>query len=432
MVEESATRTGGRDATTRHIAPKLALAVGMPSTPAPKGWRWAALSDIARLESGHTPSRRHPEYWSGDVPWISIRDAKANHGSRIDDTEEKISRSGLENSSARLLPENTVCLSRTASVGYVVVMGRSMATSQDFVNWVCSADLEPDFLKYLLISEGDDLLRFASGAVHQTIYFPEAKAFHICLPTRAVQRRVVEILDEAFAGIVAAKAHAEQNRQNARSLFESHLYSVFVRSNPTWEETTLGEATGGVFTGPFGSVLHKSDYVESGIPLVNPIHITETGIEADYRKSVSQQTATRLAYYRLQAGDIVISRRGEMGRCALVTAVEHGWLCGTGCFFIRPSSKCDMRLLVRYLRSNHCREQLNSLAGGTVMPNLSNTALASLPLQLPPVVAQRRLVATLDALSAETQRLEALYTKKLAALDELKASLLHQAFSGQL
>ena len=85
-IEPGVTTTGGRDATTRHIPANLALAVGMPSTPAPVGWQWAALTKLARLESGHTPSRQHPEYWEGGIPWMGIRDAKANHGRRIWET----------------------------------------------------------------------------------------------------------------------------------------------------------------------------------------------------------------------------------------------------------------------------------------------------------------------------------------------------------
>ena len=117
------TATGGREASTRHIPPKLALAVGRPSSAAPRGWEWSELTKLARLESGHTPSRNHPEYWGGEIPWIGIKDARAHHGGVIDDTEQKTNELGILNSSARVLPANTVCLSRTASVGYVVVMG---------------------------------------------------------------------------------------------------------------------------------------------------------------------------------------------------------------------------------------------------------------------------------------------------------------------
>jgi type I restriction enzyme S subunit len=197
-------------------------------------------------------------------------------------------------------------------------------------------------------------------------------------------------------------------------------------------ETTLGTATEGVFTGPFGSLLHKRDYVENGIPLVNPAHITDTGIEPDMRKTVSSATAKRLANYIMREGDVVIGRRGEMGRCALVTEIEDGWLCGTGSFYIKPSDRCDMGYLVRYLRSDECRKQLDALAAGTVMPNLSNTALAGLSIFLPPPREQRKTVHEIDALSQETQRLARVYERKLAALEALKKSLLHQAFTGQL
>jgi type I restriction enzyme S subunit len=197
-------------------------------------------------------------------------------------------------------------------------------------------------------------------------------------------------------------------------------------------ETTLEQATAGVFTGPFGSLLHKHDYIENGIPLVNPAHITDTGIEPDMRKTVSEATAKRLANYIMNEGDVVIGRRGEMGRCALVTEVEDGWLCGTGSFFIKPSERCDMGYLVHYLRSDGCRKHLEALAGGAVMPNLSNTALGGLSIFLPSLREQKEIVNEIDALSAETQRLASLYERKLAALEALKKSLLHQAFSGTL
>ncbi|MGB0143576.1 MAG: restriction endonuclease subunit S [Akkermansiaceae bacterium] len=426
------TKTGGRSATTRTIPGEVALSVGETAMSTPDGWRWRKLTDIARLESGHTPSRKHPEYWDGDIPWIGIRDATRNHGKRIADTIQHTNELGIANSSARILPENTVCLSRTASVGYVIVMGRPMATSQDFVNWVCSEKLNPEFLRYLLLAERDSFLRFASGATHQTIYFPEVKAFHICYPPLPEQERIVAILDEALEGIATATAHAERNLHNARELFQSVLQSTFEQKGEDWVKTTLGDATGGVSTGPFGSLLHKKDYVENGIPLVNPAHITDTGIEPDSRKTVSLETSERLSSYSMSVGDIVIGRRGEMGRCAVVTTVEDGWLCGTGSFFIKPSEKAIPDFLVSYLRSDGCRERLESIAGGAVMKNLSNTALSNFVIPLPPVEEQKAIVQKLDALATEIRRLEAVYQRKLDALAELKQSLLQRAFAGEL
>ncbi len=285
--------------------------------------------------------------------------------------------------------------------------------------------LVPKFFYYQLQAAQLDSLGYAR-------HYKLLKELEIKYPDLAEQHRIVALLDEAFDGIAAARASAEKNLQNAQALFESHLQAVFTERGEEWLKTTLAEATGGVFTGPFGSLLHKSDYIENGIPLVNPAHITSIGIEPDFRKTVSEDTAQRLSSYVMRAGDIVIGRRGEMGRCALVTDIEDGWLCGTGSFVIKPSNHCDPRYLVRFLRSKGCRKQLEEIAGGAVMPNLSNTDLGNLPILLPPLDRQQVLLEGIDSVWAETQRLESLYQRKLAALDALKQSLLHQAFSGQL
>ncbi len=294
--------------------------------------------------------------------------------------------------------------------------------------------LLPEFVSLFFQTAGywQSIKDGSSGSAQGGFNATKLGALRIPVPPLPEQRRIVDILDEAFADIATAKVNAEKNVQNARDLFESHLQSVFTQRGDGWVETTLGQATAGVFTGPFGSVLHKSDYVANGIPLVNPAHITETGIEPDLSKTVSRQTAKRLEGYIMRKGDIVIGRRGEMGRCALVTEAEDGWLCGTGSFFIKPSSRCDTRYLVRFLRSCGCRERLEKMAGGAVMPNLSNTALGGLPINLPPLERQSSIVEEIDALASETQRLESIYDQKLAALESLKKSLLHQAFSGQL
>ncbi len=119
----------------------------------PSQWQAGRIRYVARLESGHTPSRQHPEYWSDCViPWFTLADVwQLRDGSMkyVSETTEKISELGLANSAARLLPKDTVILSRTASVGFTGILERPMATSQDFVNWICGSRIMPEYLWYV-------------------------------------------------------------------------------------------------------------------------------------------------------------------------------------------------------------------------------------------------------------------------------------------
>jgi type I restriction enzyme S subunit len=240
------TITGGRQAATSIIPGKWALSVGDPGIVSLSGFRWLPLSSLARLESGHTPSRRQPSYWDGDIPWIGIRDATGNHGRVIYSTNESVTELGIANSSARVLPAGTVCLSRTASVGYVVSMGKAMATSQDFVNWVCGPSLRPMYLHYILLLEQESVRRFAVGSVHPTVYYPEVKAFHVCIPEVAEQDAILEVLqslddkiavNDGIATAVHNLAQAQCRRANEflKPVELSEIAEITMGSSPPGE-----------------------------------------------------------------------------------------------------------------------------------------------------------------------------------------------------
>jgi type I restriction enzyme, S subunit len=185
--------------------------VSLPSdlTPAPTGWRWSKLSDLARLESGHTPSRARPDWWDGDVSWISLTEIRHLDGRWTEETRIKTNPEGIAHSAARILPRGTVCFSRTASVGFVTIMAKPMCTSQDFANWVCGEDLDPEFLMYALICARDYLRTLASGATHKTIYMPTLEQFRICAPARPEQERIVGRLKAQLAAADQARVAAQ-------------------------------------------------------------------------------------------------------------------------------------------------------------------------------------------------------------------------------
>ncbi len=218
-----------------------ALSVGSTGADLPEGWAWSALVDVARLESGHTPSRSHPEWWDGDVPWIGIPDARDHDGGVINDTEQHTNAEGLANSAARLLPSGTVCLSRTASVGYVVVLGRPMATSQDFVNWICTPALDPHWLRVVFKADRDALLRFGKGSVHKTIYFPEVLSLHVAVPPLAEQKRIVEEVDRRLTVLASLERTIEANLARCSRLRQSILKLAFEGRLVPQDETAPAE-----------------------------------------------------------------------------------------------------------------------------------------------------------------------------------------------
>ncbi|SHL83028.1 type I restriction enzyme, S subunit [Paracoccus solventivorans] len=230
---------GGRQATTEVKAGQGGISVNIPDVNLPEKWEWVSLLRIARQETGHTPSRSRDDWWGGDVCWMSIPDANLHHGRVISDTIQKTNEQGLANSSARLLPAGTVVLSRTASVGYICIMGREMATSQDFATWTCTDALLPEYLMYALLSEGEDIKKFGEGSTHTTIYFPEIRAFHIKLAPLDEQREIVRRIETAFAKIdrlatEAAKALKLLGRLDQRILAKAFVGEL-VPQDPTDE-----------------------------------------------------------------------------------------------------------------------------------------------------------------------------------------------------
>lgn len=405
-------KVGGREATTGVIPGRHCLSVGKPDIEAPEGWAWHSLSDLARLESGHTPSRRKPEYWGGDVSWIGIKDATGNHGRVLHETIQHTNELGIANSAARILPANTVCLSRTASVGYVVVMGRPMATSQDFANWVCGPDLDYNFLKYALLVENEALHRFSYGSTHRTIYYPELKAFHICAPNLAEQREITAVLGALDDKIELNRKTAATLEDMARALYRSW----FVDFDPVAAKSEgrvpvhMDEATASLFpdtftedglpegwnwhtfensytvleTGkrPKGGVASVSD----GVPSVGAESIKNIGVfDFGKTKFVPRDFFQSMKKGRLADGDILIykdgGKPGELRPAA--TYVSEGFPFGEACinehvFRIRLDDTLGQHFGFLALSSDHCMHQMRELATGVAQPGLNQSAMKAL------------------------------------------------------
>ena len=372
-------------------------------------WQTKKLIDVATLQRGFDLPRQ--DRVSGEIPLVS--------SSGVSDTHNKSAVRGPG-----------VVTGRSGSIGSVFYVEENFWPLNTVLYVKEFHGNDPRFVYHLL--KRFDLKRFASGAGVPTLNRNFVHDEPVDIPPLPEQQRIVAILDQAFDAIATAKANAEKNLQNARALFESHLQAIFTQRGESWVEMKLGEVAESISTGPFGTMLHKSDYVPDGIPLVNPMNIIDSRIVPSDRMMVSDDTRERLHIYVLKVGDVVIARRGELGRCALVTTAEAGWLCGTGSFFLRLSSVMDARLFVSLFSSKQFRMRLESQSVGTTMSSLNHGILNDLPILVPPMAEQRSIIAKAERVRSEVERLESIYQQKLAALEALKKSLLHQAFTGAL
>lgn len=208
----------------------------------------------------------------------------------------------------------------------------------------------------------------------------------------AVQGKLVpQDANDEPAAVLLAKIKAEKERlvQAGKIKRQKPLPAITEAEKPFalpegWECIHFADFAQEVSTGPFGSMIHKSDYIENGIPLINPSHMMNDQIKADFSISVSPEKAEELSSYKIYKGDIVISRRGEMGRCALVDEKSDGWLCGTGSFFIRFDQRINRDFILLLFKSKLVREYLGGNSVGTTMTNLNHSILNRMPMLLPP------------------------------------------------
>ena len=266
------------------------------------------------------------------------------------------------------------------------------------------------------------------GATFLQVSKRDIASLQIPLPPLAEQKRIAEILDAADA----LRAKRRESVAQLDILLQSTFLDMFgdpVTNPMGWKVRRLKETKSRVQIGPFGSLLHKEDYIADGVPLVNPMHIVSGQIRVGNKQTVSERKAATLGNYRLQSGDVVMGRRGEMGRCAIVSGTEVGMLCGTGSLFFRPHpDELSSPFLAATFSSESVKRLLEGLSQGVTMPNLNRKMIEGLKVALPPLDLQHRYATIVESVESQKTSQRA----HLAELDTLFASLQSRAFRGDL
>ncbi|MFD6812214.1 restriction endonuclease subunit S, partial [Streptomyces anthocyanicus] len=303
--------------------------------------------------------------------------------------------------------------------------------------------LRPDFLLYAYLGpEFQQVIaeRSVHGATVDRIPLVDLPRWPIRLPAPDEQQAIAEVLGALDDKIVLNERIATTARTLCRAVMGALWNSAGLPSLTDsegalvegWRRTTLGqlcaEGGGSIQTGPFGSQLHASDYVESGIPSVMPQNIGDNVISESGIARITSSDAERLSKYLLAEGDIVYSRRGDVKRRALVREHEAGWLCGTGCLRVRVGMSTSPLFVSYYLGEPAVQDWIAQHAVGATMPNLNTSILGEAPVVLPPTDVVNRVHERLAAIDASAAHV----THENRTLAELRDTLLPQLITGKL
>jgi type I restriction enzyme S subunit len=248
------------------------------------------------------------------------------------------------------------------------------------------------------------------------------------LPPIEEQRRIAGVLDAADALRVKRRQALAKLDTLTQSIFID-MFGDPVANERGWTAMPLRDVCSRIQIGPFGSLLHRRDYTENGTPIVNPMHIIDGAICPQSHQTVSAAICSRLQSYCMERGDIVMGRRGEMGRVAIVGENEDGYICGSGSLFLRPdTNKVVSEYLAAAISGSRGRSWLASEAQGVTMMNLNSAIVERFELGVPPIPLQRNFINA--ATFAGIQRIR--QQTHLDLLDNLFASLQQRAFRGEL
>lgn len=395
-----------------------------------QGWEIKKLGNVCTILNGGTPNTKVPEYWGGEHLWITPKDMGKLNSIYVDETERKITDEGLRNSSAKLLPINSIIVSTRAPIGHLAINRKLISTNQGCKGVVPSDEINTLYLFDFLKNSVKLLNNLGRGTTFKELSSSKLSSVEIPIPTLPEQERIVAKLDQCFEAIDQAKTNVERKLQNAKELFQSQLNQIFSKKGEGWVEKKLGNL--GKITS--SKRIYKREYVKEGIPFFRTKEIKELANE----KEISLELyITREKYNEIKKtfgvpseGDILLSAVGTIGEIYVVKKDDEFYFKDGNLIWLKDFNDVDAYYLKYTLMS--FVDQIKALSHGSAYNALTIEKLNEYTVNLPSIETQKSIVTKLDKLKRKTLYIESNYQQELNALDELKESILQKAFNGEL
>ncbi|MGU3404101.1 restriction endonuclease subunit S [Methylobacterium brachiatum] len=388
------------------------------------------LGDLITIRGGGTPSRSIPAYWNGEIYWATVKDFKSME---LAETEESITLEGIRESATNVIPAGSVIVPTRMAVGKAAINTIDLAINQDLKALLPGSDVESRFLLHFMLAQGKYLESQAQGATVKGIKLDLLRSLPFPRIPRSEQRRIAAILDKADA--------IRRKRAEAIALADDFLRSAYLSlvglKHPNyyeWEpaaiESLAEEKRGSIRSGPFGSALLHSEFVDEGIAVLGIDNAVKNKFQWAERRYITHEKYEELRRYRIFPKDVIITIMGTTGRSAVVPddipeAITTKHL---------ASITCDLKKIIPEVLSFAIHsdpvviEQIRAANKGAIMDGLNLGIIRQIKIRTPPMRQQRMFADLLRKTHSFIQRA----TTPDGDGSELFASLSQRAFRGEL
>jgi type I restriction enzyme, S subunit len=374
------------------------------------GWKTKKIGDVCSLMTGGTPSKNKPEYFlHGNIQWLVSGDI---HQKEIFECEGRITEEGMKNSNAKYLPVNSVIIALSGqgkTRGTVALLRTNATCNQSLVSIYPNdfSELQPEYLYWNLHGRYEEIRRITGDDEkdRRGLNMSLVRNIEIPIPPISEQQRIVALLDETFAALNTVHANAKRNLVNAREVYEAVANEIFKSDGKGWEQKRLDD----VCTLQRGFDLPTRDRIEGKYPLVSSSGVTDTQNEG-----------------KVKAPGVATGRSGSIGNVFYLE--EDYWPLNT-VLYVKDFHGNYEKFIYHFLKWFN----LSRFASGAGVPTLNRNNVHDELVKIPNSVAeQHAIVRQLDAIAAQTEKIEEIYRCKVDGVEELRKSILQKAFEGAL
>jgi type I restriction enzyme S subunit len=412
----------------------------------PHDWVVSKVKYLAPFQVGWTPPTKVDANFIGDNLWANISDLK---GKYIERTAKNISDEAAKTASMDISPKGSLLYSFKLSVGAVSFASQDMYTNEAIASFLEGGSLPLSYMYYALpkfVIENASTNIYGARILNQELI---NNAFFLA-PSYAEADKIANFLDHETAKIdtliekqqqliallkekrQAVISHAVTKGLNLKAPMHDSGVEWLGEVPKHWVVAQLKFNTLQMQTGPFGSQLHAEDYVIGGIPLINPAHMIEGNLSPDPKVTVDDETQERLRRHKLSEGEIIFARRGELGRCAIVTKDQNGWLCGTGSLKAKLNKKLIPEYAYLLITSDGVVSELSLESKGSTMDNLNTETLGRVRMPVPPENEQNEILEYVENISGKYKHLVNSAVTAINLIHERRTALISAAVTGKI